>query len=174
MNILSARKYRSPRHGPLSASEAETRRLAYAIKDPASPSVDFDTAVREMAALIEAPCWLIPIPDSIGSTRVNAILASLIAGYRPGAQVAQAIRRTRPVDSQCARHKRDLPPTPAADHHLAATGRYLGCRQVYFVENVATSSHTMRAAHAALGQGAGLVFADAGGHTTTCPEPALL
>jgi hypothetical protein len=31
----------------------------------------------------------------------------------------------------------------------------------------------MRAAYAAMNRGAGLVFADAGGHTTNHPEPAL-
>jgi hypothetical protein len=36
---------------------------------------DFETAAREMAPLIETPCWLIPIPASDGSTRANAILA---------------------------------------------------------------------------------------------------
>jgi hypothetical protein len=61
MNILAARKYPNPRNGPLSLAEAETRRLAYAIKDPRSPSIDFDTAAREMARLIETPCWLVPI-----------------------------------------------------------------------------------------------------------------
>jgi hypothetical protein len=49
MNILAARKYPNPRNGPLSLAESETRRLAYAIKDPRSPSADFDTAAREMA-----------------------------------------------------------------------------------------------------------------------------
>ena len=56
MNILAARKYATPRNGPLSQAEAETRRLAYAIKDPRSRAIDFDTAAREMAALITGPC----------------------------------------------------------------------------------------------------------------------
>ncbi len=97
MKILAARKYKSLRQGPLTLAEAETRRIAYAIKDPRSPSSDFDTAAAEMARLIQTPCWLVPIPASDGSTRANAILASLIARRRPGAQVAQALRRTRPV-----------------------------------------------------------------------------
>ena len=101
MNILAARKYRSPRQGPLGLTDAETRRLAYAIKDPRSPSADFDTAAREMAALIETPCWLVPIPASDGSTRANTILAAHIARHVAGAagtaQIAKAIRRTRPI-----------------------------------------------------------------------------
>jgi len=172
MQILAARKYKSRRKGLLSQAEAETRRLAYAIKDPRSPSVDFDTAAREMAALIETPCWLVPVPASNGSTRANGLLAAHIASHRPGAQVARAIRRTKPIESQCQRHKRDLSATPPDQHHLHAALWNLGCRQVYFVDNVATSGNTMRAAFAALQRGAGLVFADAGGLAAHA-EPSL-
>jgi hypothetical protein len=174
MNILAARKYKSLRQGHLSQAEAETRRLAYAIKDPRSPVRDFETAACEMAALIETPCWLIPIPASNGSTRANTILASLIARHRPGAQIAKAIRRTRPIESQCARHRRNLPPTPPEEHHLKAAIGSLCHRQIYFVDNVATSGNTLRAAYAALHRGAGLVFADAGHNSTTHTEPTLL
>jgi hypothetical protein len=149
MTILAARKYKSLRQGQLSMAEAETRRLAYAIKDPRSSSSDFDTAAREMAALIQIPCWLVPIPASDGSTRANTILASLIARHRPGAQVAKAIRRTEPVESQGSRHRRNLPPTPPEDHTLKAALSPLCHRQIYFIDNVATSGNTMRAAHAA-------------------------
>ena len=165
MNILSARRYPNQRNGPLSLQQAETRRLAYAIKDPASPVRDFDAAAREMAALIQTPCWLVPIPNSAGSTRANSILASIIATHCPGAQLAQALRRTRRIESQCSRHRRDLPSTPVVEHHIAATGRQLGCRQIYLIDNVCTSGNTLRAAHQALGKGCGLVFAATGhGH----------
>src|SRR5262245_11312503 len=111
MKILAARKYPNARAGQLSLAEAETRRLSYAIKDPRSPSIDFDTAAREMARLVETPCWLVPIPDSDGSTRANGILAAAIARHCPGAQLANALRRTMPIFSQCERHKRNLPAT---------------------------------------------------------------
>ena len=62
MNILAARKYATPRNGPLTLEQTETRRLAYSIKSTASPLIDFDTAAREMAALITGPCWLVPTP----------------------------------------------------------------------------------------------------------------
>src|SRR2546429_608423 len=92
MRILAARKYPTPRNGPLSLAETEARRLAYAIKSIASPLADFDTAAREMAALICAnqpstlnyqpfSCWLVPIPNSTGSTDANARLASHIARH---------------------------------------------------------------------------------------------
>ena len=161
MNILSARKYPSQRNGQLSLEQTETRRLAYAIKTTASPSADFNTAAREMAALITGPCWLVPIPDSTGNTDANTRLASLIAGYCPGAQVVKAIDRTQPIQSQCARHKLALGPIPPEQHHFARTRKALTLRQTYFVDNVTTSGHTMEAARAALGFGAGLVFADA-------------
>jgi hypothetical protein len=174
MKILAARKYPNPRNGPLSRAETETRRLAYAIKDPRRPTRDFETAACEMAALITTPCWLVPIPASDGSTRANTILAAHIARHRPGAQIAKAIRRTRPIESQCTRHRRNLPATPPDEHHLKAALWSLCHRQVYFVDNVATSGNTMRAAYAAMNRGAGLVFADAGGHTTNHHDPALL
>ena len=184
MKILAARKYKSLRQGPLSPAEADTRRIAYAIKDPRSPARDFETAACEMAALIETPCWLVPIPASDGSTRANTILAAHIARHlaalnpQPSAlnpcQIAKAIRRTRPIESQCTRHRRNLPATPPEEHALKATLWSLCHRQIYFVDNVATSGNTMRAAFAALQRGAGLVFADAGNNSSPQDQPALL
>jgi hypothetical protein len=165
MNIFSARKYPSQRNGQLSLEQTETRRLAYAIKTIASPSADFNTAAREMAALITGPCWLVPIPDSTGNTDANTRLASFIAGYVASAagtvQVVKAIIRTQPIQSQCERHKLALGPIPLEQHHFARTRKALTLRQTYFVDNVTTSGHTMEAARDALGFGAGLVFADA-------------
>ena len=161
MNILAARRYHSPRDGQLSAEQAETRRLAYSIKSIASPSVNFDAAAREMAALITGPCWLVPIPDSAGNTDVNARLASMIAMHCPGAQVARAIYRTQPVQSQCTRHRLALGPIVPDQHHMARTCKVITLRQTYFVDNVTTSGNTLEAARMALGFGAGLVFADA-------------
>jgi len=161
MNIHAARRYHTPRNGPLSLDQAETRRLAYALKDPRAAAEDFDTAGREMAALIQGPCWLIPIPSSTGDTTANAKLANAIAQHCPGAQVVAAIRRTQPVPSQCARHKAGLGPIPADQHHLTRTPRMLTLRQTYFVDNVTTSGHTFQAAHNAMSFGTGLAFADA-------------
>ena len=173
MNILAARKYKSPRHGPLTPTETETRRLAYALKNPRSPARDFATAAAEMAALIQTPCWLVPIPASNGCTRANTILAAHIARLRAGAQLAHALRRTQPIESQCARHRRNLPATPPEKHHLRATRPNLSPRQIYFVDNAATSGSTLRAAFAALNRGAGLVFANAGRQSPPRP-PGLL
>src|SRR5439155_16129462 len=106
-------------------------------------------------------CWLVPIPDSAGNTDANARRASHIARYVPGAQMAKAIYRTQPVQSQCARHTHALGSIPPEQHHLARTRKLLTLRQTYFVDNVTTSGNTLEAARAALGFGAGLVFADA-------------
>lgn len=188
MNILSARKYLSPRNGQLSLEAAETRRVAYAIKSTASPSIDFDTAAREMAAVLlrsmASPVsnlgslfqslnsqpstlnqlWLVPIPDSKGNTDANTRLASMIARHVQGAQVIKAIARTQPIQSQCTRHKLALGPISPDQHHFVRTRKQLTLRQTYFVDNVTTSGNTMQAARAALGFGAGLVFADAATH----------
>ncbi len=179
MKILAARKFPTPRNGSLTLEQAETRRLAYAIKSTASPAADFDTAAREMAELLLASsyqpstinyqltCWLVPIPDSTGNTDANTRLASMIARYvgkcgsHPGAQIAKAIARTRPLQSQCTRHKLALGPIPPEQHHFARTRKMLTLRQTWFVDNVTTSGNTLEAARAALGFGAGLVFADA-------------
>ena len=136
-------------------------KYTYSIKSTASPSIDFDAAARERAALITGPCWLVPIPDSTGNTDANTRLAHHIANHCLGVQVVKAIYRTQPVPSQCARHKLALGPIPADQHHLARTRKVLTLRQTYFVDNVTTSGHTLEAARLALGFGAGLVFADA-------------
>jgi hypothetical protein len=167
MNILSARRYHSPRNGPLNPEQAETRRLAYAIKTTTSSTEDFATAAREMADLITGPCWLVPIPDSQGNTDANTKLAALIARHlsdrdaNTPAQVVKAIKRTSPIKSQCARHKLGLGPISPEQHGFKRTDKWLTLRQTYFVDNVTTSGHTLEAARDALGFGTGLVFADA-------------
>ena len=64
MNIHAARLYVSPRTRPLTMEEQETRRLSYALKDWTTDyfTEAAFTAAYEMAQLITAPCWLIPVP----------------------------------------------------------------------------------------------------------------
>ena len=114
MNILAARNYRSPRFGALTPEEHETRRIAYAIKHPGADWTDYDTAGREMAALIAGPCWLIPIPDSTGNTDANAKLAHAIARYCPGAQIARATRVALAAPTTCPRAN---PPEIRSEKH---------------------------------------------------------
>jgi len=80
----------------------------------------------------------------------------MIAMHCAGAQVATAICRTRPVQSQCTRHKLALGPIPQEEHHFARTRKVLTLRQTYLVDNVTTSGNTLAAARAALGFGAAL------------------
>ena len=165
MRTLTAFRYVSPRTRPLNFQEAEVRRLSYAIKSPQASAEDVATAAKAMAALIETPCWLIPIPDRNGNTDANAKLASQIALYAGnGAQVVKAIVRVRPIQSQCDRHKLRLGPITPDEHHLRRTGKYLTLRQTYFVDNVTTSGNTFQAAHNAMTFGTGLAFADATPH----------
>jgi hypothetical protein len=162
MKILSARHYISPRTRALTPEEQETRRLAYAIKSIAASMNDYHTAARDMARLIDGPCWLIPIPDRNGNLDANTRLAALIASHvGHGAQVVRAIRRTAPIESQCDRHRRKLGPIPPAEHHFVRAVKWLTARPTYFVDNVTTSGNTFKAAHAALAFGTGLAFADA-------------
>ena len=162
MQIIAARQYISPRTRPLTPEEAETRRLSYAIKSPQAAQRDVATAALEMARLITGPCWLIPIPDRHDNTDANTRLAHLIALYSGnGAQVVKAIVRTRPIESQCERHRKRRGPIPTHQHNFQRTGKLLTARPTYFVDNVTTSGHTFQAAYNAMSFGTGLAFADA-------------
>ena len=164
MNIHAARRYISPRARPLTPEEQETRWMSYALKDWNAP--EFTTALQdaapEMAALIEGPCALIPIPSSTGSTQANRRLANQIAKRVHGARVIDCLRRTQPVESSCARHKTRRGALPVDEHHLERDpSRWLDTVRTYFVDNTTTSGNTLRAAHKALGFGDALVFSDA-------------
>ena len=158
--ILAARRYVSPRSRPITPEEAETRRIAYALKRGEETGI----AAREMAGLlpVDLPTLtLVPVPSSTGSIEANLILARAIAAeYGPQAHVAAALRRVVPVESSCARRRRGLPGLTAADHKFARVGGWFAL-PVFLVDNVTTSGATLAAAHAAIGFGTGLVFADA-------------
>ena len=159
MKTRAARLYVSPRTRPLNAEEQETRRIAYALKEPSAAAVE--VAAREMARMIDGPCWLVPVPTSRGSIAPNLALALEIAKQVPGARVAPHLYRLRPVPSSCERHRRALGAVPVADHHMERRGPPLTVRPLYFVDNVTTSGNTLEAARAAFGFGEGLVYADA-------------
>lgn len=165
MNIIAARLYISPRTRALTAEEAETRRLSYAIKDRRSPVIDFAVVAIEMARLISGPCWLVPIPSSAGDTVANTILCMQIASFLTGARLVKAIIRTCPIESQCARHRKAIGSISPAAHHFKRSSKFLDAMPLYLVDNVTTSGNTLQAAHDALGFGVGLVFADAACHS---------
>ena len=74
MRTRAARLYVSPRTRPLTAEEQEVRRIAYALKvaEPAAVEV----AARELARLIDGPCWLVPVPTSRGSIACASFVPS--------------------------------------------------------------------------------------------------
>ncbi|MCX6968557.1 MAG: hypothetical protein NTV93_00175 [Verrucomicrobia bacterium] len=150
----------SPRSRPITPEEAETRRIAYAIKRGDETGV----AAREMAALLppDLPTLtLVPVPSSTGSIEANLILARAIAAeYGPQARVVSAIHRVVPVESSCARRRRGLPGLTAAEHKFVRLGGWFAL-PVFLVDNVATTGASLAAARQALGFGTGLVFADA-------------
>jgi len=157
---LAARRYVSPQARPLTAEEAEIRRIAYALKR----GEEIDLAAREMAGLIppDLPTLtLVPVPSSSGCTEANRLLAHAIAtAYGPQARVVAAMLRVHPVESSCDRRRRGLPGLTAADHEFVRVGGWLAL-PVFLVDNVITTGATLTAARAAIGLGTGLVFADA-------------
>ena len=161
MKTHAARLYVSPRTRPLTAEEQEVRRIAYALKvaEPAAVEV----AARELARLIDGPCWLVPVPTSRGSIAPNLALALEVAKHVPGARVAPHLYRRAPVESSCSRHRRAAGPIPVDAHGFTRRGPPLTARPLYFVDNVTTSGNTLEAARRAFGFGEGLVYADAGG-----------
>ena len=164
MNIRAARKYVSPRVRPLTADEAETRRLAYALKVPSPEAMR--TAAPEMAALIaEEDVILSAIPTSTGDHGPNRALANRIADCiraRGGrARVIVTVGRLHPVESSCARRRRGLFGLSPEEHGLTRICGPLPLAPLYFVDNVTTTGNTLRAARAALGYGDAVCFADA-------------
>ncbi len=164
MNIYAARLYVSPRTRTLTPEEQETRSISYALKDWTAPkfTIAAATAAPAMAALIEGPCNLVPIPSSTGSTQANRRLANRIAKRVEGARVVDCLCRTQPVESSCERHKAKRGPLPIEQNHLERDpSKWMDTVRTYFVDNTTTSGNTLRAARKALGFGDALVFSDA-------------
>src|SRR5438552_304522 len=79
------------------ANEIETRRTARQLKIPTESAIR--VAAPEMAALIDGPCWLVPVPASDGCLAANLALARAIAVFVSDARVNCAIGRVHPVES---------------------------------------------------------------------------
>lgn len=158
--IIAARRYVSPRSRPITAEEAETRRIAYALKR----GEETEIAAKEMVMLLptELPALtLVPVPSSTGSIDANSSLCNAIAAeYGLAVRVMPAIRRTLPVESSCSRRRQGLPGLTAEDHKFVRIRRWIAL-PVFLVDNVATTGATLSAARQVLGFGTGLVFADA-------------
>src|SRR6185295_12014998 len=102
-----AAKYVPLGYRTLSPDELTARRTAQDLKTATEGAIQF--AAPLMAALIDGPCWLVPVPASNGSLTANLALARAIADIVPGARVKCAIGRAHPVESSCHRRLRGLP-----------------------------------------------------------------
>jgi predicted amidophosphoribosyltransferase len=118
-------------------------------------------AAPAMAALVEGPCWLVPVPASNGTLTANLALARTIAELVYGARVKCAIGRAHPVQSSKARSLRGLPRLTIQEHAIVRIAGPMHPLPVYFVDNVITTGTTIAACRRALGWGIGLAYADA-------------
>ena len=143
----------------LSPREIVVRHTAQDLKIPTDVAIE--TAAPDMAALIDGPCWLVPVPASDGNLDPNLTLARAIAKLVPSARVKCAIRRTHPVESSAELRMRGLPGLTVEQHAIIRTARPMEVLPAYFVDNVITTGTTMAACRRALGWGIGLAYADA-------------
>lgn len=160
----SARLFVQNGRRPRNNEEQTAYLRAYLLKSPACPREIVEACAEEMAGLIRGEdVILIPVPDSNGDTRQNLWLAHRIAHAHQGeAQVMDILTRTRPTESQCARHKKGKPAlTPEELNITTKPHRLFIPRHIYFVDNVTTSGNTLQACRDALIFGTGLVYAEA-------------
>src|SRR5438552_5567701 len=157
-------RYRTP-----SPDEINIRRTAHDLKIPTDVAIQH--AAPAMAALIDGPCWLIPVPASDGKLTANLALARAIAQIVAGARVKCAVGRTHPVDPSHTRLLRGLPRLTVDQHAIVRTAGFMQPWPVYFVDNVITTGTTIAACRRALGWGTGLVYADASKRHTVARWP---
>jgi len=174
MRILSAHKYVSPRSRPLTPEEVDVRRIAYALKVPTAEACE--VAARDLAPLLdsaEAPgthITLMPVPNSTGTVDANRQLANELAAEihrrfpERRVQVKITVGRQHPVESSCVRRRRGLAGLRGDEHAMIRVAGPLTATATayYFVDNMATTGSTLDACRAALGFGAGIVWADEG------------
>ena len=143
----------------LSPDELAARRTAQDLKLASKEAIRIAAPV--MAALIDGPCWLVPVPASNGSLTANLALARAIAEMVPGARVKCAIGRAHAVESSCHLRMRGLPGLTVEQHAIIRTAGPMQPLPVHFVDNVITTGTTVAACRRALGWGTGLAYADA-------------
>ncbi len=148
-----------------SPEEIVAHRNAQDLKIPTVAAVQI--AAPLMAALIDGPCWLVPVPASNGSLVANLALARAIAELVPGARVKCAIGRAHSVESSARRRMRGLSSLTVEQHAIFRVSGPILLLPVYFVDNVITTGTTIAACRRALGWGIGLAYADA----SRCPHP---
>ena len=142
-----------------SPEEIIARRIARDLKIPTAAAID--RAAPEMAALIDGPCWLVPVPASNGSITANLMLTRAIAKLVPGSRVKCAIARAHPVESSSQRRIRGMFGLTVEQHAIVRTAGPFLFLPLYFVDNVITTGTTILACRRALGWGISLAYADA-------------
>jgi len=147
-------RYRTP-----NIEEIAVRQIARDLKIPTRRAVEI--AAPAMAALIDGPCWLVPVPASNGDITANLALAKAIAPFVSGARVKCAVGRIRPVESSYERRKHGLQGLTIDEHRIVRTAGPLDLLPVFFIDNVITTGTTIAACRRALGWGTGLTYADA-------------
>ena len=152
------------------AEEIEVRRVAQFLKHGEARAIA--AAAAQMAALIDGPCWLVPVPSSKGGLTANNELACAIAKLVPGARVKQAVKRTQPVESSCYLRLHGHAGLSPKQHHIIRAAGPMDPLPIYFVDNVITTGSTLQACHDAMGWGDGLAYADASTRTTARPVKA--
>ena len=169
MKLFAAHTYVSPRTRPLNAEETEVRRISYAIKEQYPSSLVVSQAAFDMANAMPdyiGDCVFIPVPASTGCCTANLTLCLAIAELRRNSHrdmVCNVFFRTRPTESQCARHRQGLGPLTPEAHEIRKPGFLsVPLGPLVFVDNVCTSGSTLRACSDCFwGLGSGLVYADA-------------
>src|SRR5947207_2542601 len=144
-------RYRTP-----SPDELDTRTTAQDLKIPTDAAIQI--AAPAMAALIDGPCWLVPVPASNGNLTANLALARAIAEIMLGARIKCAVGRAYPVDPSHTRLLRGLPRLTVDQHAIVRTAGFMQPWPVYFVDNVITTGTTIAACRRALGWGTGLAL----------------
>jgi len=146
-------------------NEVSVRHIAQGLKNASDEAVQI--AAPAMAALIDGPCWLVPVPASNGSLIANLALARAIAEMVSGARVKCALSRAHPVESSCQRRLRGLSGLTADQHAIIRTAGLMQPLPLYFVDNVITTGATIAACRRAVGWGIGLAYADASTRNNT-------
>ena len=142
----------------VSRDENEAGRIAWGLEVGAENAIQL--AAPGMAALIDGPCWLVPVPASDGSLTANLKLAGAIAALVPGARVKCALARAHPVESSCNRRLDGHFDPTVPQHAIVRTTGPMQAMPVYFVDNVITTGTTIAACRRALGWGTGLAYAN--------------
>lgn len=150
LTFFAAHEYVSPRDRQLSRKEAWVREISYALKKGSRNEVAVRIASRAMAPLVERGSVLVPIPSSSGSVLPNLRLAKAIA-QRTGSVVVPAIARRHVVEASHLRRRRGLQGLTLTQQRssLLRTSESMG-GNVVFVDNVATTGTTVKAACAVL------------------------